>query len=532
MTSAQLRSRPATETGQLADLATAHAVFGCLVRELTPPDSGSSVVDGAGQLLLRHLGVTVRCGVARHSPLGAHRYTGPVQRRTDNGRWVDLDADGLASLVAAELTTRTGLANDEFVEQVQASRDTVARLLADRPTENPEPTGEPAIDAYVDSEQSLVFGHPHHPTPKWRSGDPESWRAYAPELRTSFRLHWLAVPDDLVAGAGPFDALVAALDPPRPPRGHRVLPVHPWQLSLIPSTHPRLRDLGEAGVPVRPTASVRTLYAPAADLFVKTSLHVRITNCLRKNARYELTGAVALTDLLARVPMPEGVGLLTEPAYRTVDVPGPDEAYGTILRSGLRPHLRPGDTPMLAAALAATPLVIPDPVAWWRAYVGLLVPAVLRCWLSHGVVHEAHLQNVVVVLDRDRRPVRMLLRDLEGVKLDAERWATWPEGVPAQVRYGPLDARRRIVYCLFVNHLGGICGALADARPGIERRLWQELRAVVEAVAADLDDPPELRALLNGEPLLAKANLLVRWRRDADRAAPFVPVPNPLGGSL
>ncbi|MET7820696.1 IucA/IucC family protein [Micromonospora zamorensis] len=532
MTSAQLRSRPATETGQLADLATAHAVFGCLVRELTPPDGGPSVFDGAGHLLLRHLGVTVRCGVARHSSLGAHRYTGPVQRRTDNGRWVDLDADGLASLVAAELTTRTGLANDEFVEQVQASRDTVARLLADRPTEDPEPTGEPAIDAYVDSEQSLVFGHPHHPTPKWRSGDPESWRAYAPELRTSFRMHWLAVPDDLVAGAGPFDALVAALDPPRPPHGHRVLPVHPWQLSLIPPTHPRLRDLGEAGVPVRPTASVRTLYAPAADLFVKTSLHVRITNCLRKNARYELTGAVALTDLLARVPMPEGVGLLTEPAYRTVDAAGPDEAYGTILRSGLRPHLRPGDTPMLAAALAATPLVTPDPVAWWRAYVGLLVPAVLRCWLSHGVVHEAHLQNVVVVLDRDRRPVRMLLRDLEGVKLDAERWATWPDGVPAQVRYGPLDARRRIVYCLFVNHLGGICGALADARPGIERRLWQELRAVVEAVAADLDDPPELRALLNGEPLLAKANLLVRWRRDADRAAPFVPVPNPLGGSL
>ncbi|MGC4745542.1 IucA/IucC family protein [Micromonospora sp. DT201] len=530
MTSAQVRSRPATATGQLADLAAAHAVFGCLIRELAIPDSTPSVVDGAVRLPLWHCGVTLRCAVARPAALGTHRYAGPVQRMTDDGRWEDLDADRLAGLVAAELTTRTGLANDEFIEQVRASRDTVARLLAERPAEDPTPTGEPAIDAYVESEQSLVFGHPHHPTPKWRSGDPASWRAYAPELRTSFRLHWLAVPDELVAGAGPFDPLVAALDPPQPPVGHRVLPVHPWQLSLIPPTHPRLRDLGEAGVPVRPTASVRTLYAPDADLFVKTSLNVRITNCLRKNARYELTGAVALTDLLARVPMPDGVGLLAEPAYRTVDAPGPDEAYGTILRNGLRPHLRPGDTPMLAAALAAAPFVTPDPVAWWRAYVGLLVPAVLRCWLSHGVVHEAHLQNVVVVLDPDRRPVRMLLRDLEGVKLDADRWATWPDGVPTQVRYGPRDARRRIVYCLFVNHLAGICGALADARPGIERRLWQELRTVVEAVAADLDDPPELRALLNGEPLVAKANLLVRWRRDADRAAPFVPVPNPMGG--
>ncbi|MGI5525278.1 IucA/IucC family protein [Micromonospora sp. CA-259024] len=530
MTSAQVCSRPATDTGQLADLAAAHTVFGCLMRELALPDGVSTVVDGTARLLLRHLDVTLRCAVTRDSPLGAHRYAGPVQRMTDGGRWEDLDADRLASLVAAELATRTGLVNDEFVGQVRASRDTVARLLADRPAQDPTPTGEPAIDAYVDSEQSLVFGHPHHPTPKWRSGDPDSWRAYAPELRTSFRLHWLAVPDDLVVGAGPFDPLVAALGPPRPPRGHRVLPVHPWQLSLVPPTHPRLRDLGEAGVQVRPTASVRTLYAPEADLFVKTSLHVRITNCLRKNARYELAGAVALTDLLARVPMPAGVGLLAEPAYRTVDVPGADEAYGTILRTGLRPHLRPGDTPILAAALAAAPLTTPDPLAWWRAYVELLVPAVLGCWLNHGVVHEAHLQNVVVVLDRDRRPVRMLLRDLEGVKLDADRWATWPDGVPTQVRYGPRSARRRIVYCLFVNHLGGICGALADARPGLERRLWQELRAVVEAVAADLDDPPELRALLSDEPLVAKANLLVRWRRDADRAAPFVPVPNPMGG--
>lgn len=96
--------------------------------------------------------------------------------------------------------------------------------------------------------------------------------------------------------------------------------------------------------------------------------------------------------------------------------------------------------------------------------------------------------------------------------------------------YGPKDARQRVVYCLFVNHLAGICGALADARPGIEPALWREVREVVATVAAELDDPPELRALLAGEPLVAKANLLVRWRRDADRAAPFVPVPNPFGG--
>ena len=56
-------------------------------------------------------------------------------------------------------------------------------------------------------------------------------------------------------------------------------------------------DLGPGGSPFTATASVRTLYG--ADAFLKFSLNVRITNCLRKNAAYELTGAVALTRLLA-----------------------------------------------------------------------------------------------------------------------------------------------------------------------------------------------------------------------------------------
>ncbi|MFI5835765.1 IucA/IucC family protein [Micromonospora sp. NPDC051300] len=529
MTSTGLRPRAARHT-RPADLAAAHAVFGCLVREVAAPAGETTVAGDQVRVRLPATGMALRCTVTRLSPVGAHRYHGPVHARPDGGRWAEVDADRLAALVAAELAVRTGRDNSEFVGQVRASREVTAQLLAGRPDTEPAPTGDPAIDAYVASEQSLVLGHPHHPTPKWRSGDPDGWRAYAPELRTAFRLHWLAVPDDLVAEAGPVEELLAALDPPRPPTGHRVLPVHPWQLTLVPPAHARVRRLGAAGRPVRPTASVRTLYSPDADLFVKTSLHVRITNCLRKNARYELTGAVALTGLLADVPLPDGVALLAEPAYRTVDLPGADEAYGTILRTGLRAHLRPGQTPVLAAALAAAPLAVPDPVDWWRRYVRLLVPAVLDSWLRHGVVHEPHLQNVVVVRDPDGHPARMLLRDLEGVKLDTSRWTDWPWGLPRQVGYGPEDARRRVVYCLFVNHLAGICGALADARPGIEPALWREVREVVATVAAELDDPPELRALLAGEPLAAKANLLVRWRRDADRAAPFVPVPNPFGG--
>ncbi|MGC5051414.1 IucA/IucC family protein [Micromonospora sp. DT48] len=537
-------AEPATRPAErVADLAAAHALLSCYLREVAAPDGVAEIAGTVLRIRLPHLGLTLACRLARVSPVLAHRYAGPVRCRPTedsslrpgppppSGSDTPVDGAQLARLLAAELTARTGQANDEFVEQVLGSRDALATLLRRRPTDDPTPTGDPVVDGYVDSEQSLVHGHPHHPSPKWRSGDPASWHRYAPELRSSFRLCWLAVPDELVADDGPFDALIARLDPPDAPSGHQLLPVHPWQLSLMPPTDPRLRRLGPAGVPIRPTASVRTLYAPSVDLFLKTSLHVRITNCLRKNARYELTGAVALTRFLSTVPLPARVGLLREPGYRTVDLPGADEAYGTILRTGIREHLRPGERVVMAAALAAAPLTVPDPLDWWHAYLDLLVPTVLRLWLGHGVVHEAHPQNVLVVLDPDGRPVRLVLRDLEGLKLDPARLAAWPDRVPRQAAYTPAQAAQRVVYCLFVNHLAGLAGALADGHPGIESRLWRAVRRAVEATYADLGEPAELTPLLDGTPLAAKANLLVRWHRAADQQAPYVAVPNPLGGA-
>jgi len=511
-----------------ADVASTHTLLGCVAREVAGPERQTSLADGHALVRLPRSAVMLRCAVARVSEVGAHRYEGPVQRLA-GGTWSAVDAAGLAALVTEELTLRTGVPNEEFTGQVVASRDALDRVLRLRPAADPDPTGDAVIDSYVDSEQSLVHGHPRHPTPKWRTGDVAAWNAYAPELRTSVRLRWIAVPRSLVGSEGPFDDLIGALDPPSAPAGHAVLPVHPWQYELAGPLDPRLRDLGVTGAALRPTASVRTLYAPRADLFVKTSLHVRITNCLRRNARYELTGAVALTRLLAELPLPTGVALLPEPAYRTVELPVLDETYGVILRGGLRPHLADGETPLIAAALAARPLDVADPVGWWDAYTRLLVPAVLDLWWTHGVVHEAHLQNVVAVLNADRWPVRMLLRDLEGVKLDHDRRADWLAGLPTAIGYDPEQAFNRVAYCLFVNHLVELAGALADAHPGVEPKLWAALREVVAETSARLGDPPRLRALLAGVPLPVKANLLVRWRRAADRQADYLPFPNPIG---
>jgi siderophore synthetase component len=571
--------------GLQADILAAHGLVGVVVRELATPEGRASVVDGHLVVSLRETGRVVRVRLARHSPSGAHRLCGPVQERcapAPDERWADLALDGLAALVDAELTLRTGHDNPEFVGQVTASRDALRAILAHRPARSWRPVPGRA-GAYLDSEQALLAGHPRHPAPKWRCGAAADWYRYAPEGRTAFPLRWLAVPAEHVReqALGPgFDAhaRTSALLGPHHDRvqdGYRALPVHPWQFRLVlddPVTGPVLRtaltagtvrDLGEVGLAVhggrgrppwvraarrarvahrraadfggwwplggarhhrprgtaqgragrragpprrnarrrvprpRPTASVRTLYQPDVDVFLKTSLNVRITNCLRRNASYELAGAVELT------------GLLTGPVAGT--------------RTALA-DLRP------AAADPAT-----WAARWWDRYLTLLIPPVLRLWAEHGVVLEPHLQNVLVAVGPDGLPARVVVRDMEGVKL-VPGAAALPLSPAVARAVQTTDARgwNRVAYCLFVNNLVEMVGALADlvgsatTRP-VEAELWGVAREVVDRTSAALGCPERLRAVLAGRPLPAKANLLVRWERGADREATYVPFPNPLG---
>ena len=347
---------------------------------------------------------------------------------------------------------------------------------------------------------------------------------------------------------------------PVPPDGYLVLPAHPWQLRLLAGQPGQreilsralrrglLADLGDGGREVVPTSSVRTVYDPVADVFCKFSLNVRITNCVRKSAWYELAGSVALTRLLApvfaelgrRFP---GTVLLGEPGYRTVALASRDsyEGLAVIVRDGVRVRTEPHVTPLLAASLTEPAARLFDGrdcdwlIAWWQAYVRMVAPPVLGAFFGHGVVLEPHLQNVLVGVDDDGWPAQVLFRDLEGTKLVSSRHAALLAGLPAGVARGlAYDARRgwdRVAYCLLVNHLAEVAAAIADrsaTAAACERELWRQARHVLTEAAAEHAWPPELRAVLAGVPLPAKANLRVRWARDADREAGYVNVPNPL----
>jgi siderophore synthetase component len=540
------------------DTLTSHALLNCLVREVSSPELQVREQSGRLFITLPRSGRLLRAGLRRPSAGISPRLTGEAEL-LDGASWQPVGWEFLADLVARELTLATGGANPEFAAQVRDSHAaTTANLRARAGGAPPASTG---TGQYVASEQALVAGHRFHPAPKARQGDPASWLGYAPEAGARFPLRFLAVRDDVAVAAGDTSAL-GLLGAPVVPPGYRLLPAHPWQLRLL-SERPWLKralrdrvllDLGPGGRDVAPTSSVRTVYDPVADVFCKFSLSVRITNCVRTSAWYELAGATELSarlgpafgDISARFP---GTVLLAEPGYRTVAVADREayEGLAVIAREGLRAHLGDGVTAVVAAALAEPRgLGGPDLFAgrdtdwltgWWEAYVRAVAPPVLYAFFRHGVVLEPHLQNVMVGVDADGMPRQAIFRDLEGVKLvmprHAELVADLPAGVVNPLSYDAHRGWNRVAYCLLVNHLAEVAAAVADRCDGQEEKaeagLWDAARRVLTEFAADHGWPPELRALLAGVPLPGKANLKVRWARAADRDAGYVPVPNPLG---
>ncbi|MEU5362081.1 IucA/IucC family protein [Streptomyces sp. NPDC005925] len=486
------------EVAGRADACATTPLLNCLLREVArrvPVPGGRPVyrLPGTGRLL------RVRAG---HRPDGPEVYGA--------GRWHRLGHSELVKLVADELRRHTGVSNHELPAEMIDSRDALAALLAARAETTPPD------DPYLRSEQSLVTGHPHHPAPKARGGAPAAlWLPYAPEAHARFPLVLLGVRADCVVDDGDTSALdTLGTAPP----GYRPLPAHPWQLDLADAAlapafaDGRLIRLGTTGFPAWPTAAVRTVYAPERDLFLKFSLDVRITNDIRRLWRHDLrrlrrTDAAAATALAAS---PGPAAWLSDRGYRTAAFAY--EELAVVVRDGLREHLLPGATPLLAAALAEgftdSPLDrTADPEAWWAAYLRQVVPPALTAFADHGVVVEAHLQNTLIAVDAGGTPVQALFRDAEGVKLlpDVSRAAGW----------------ERLQYCLFVNHLAEIAAALTERHPHLDP--WPAVRRELARHPI-----PEATALLTAPTLPGKTNLLLRWTGADGAAARYLPLPNPL----
>ncbi|MFE1195595.1 IucA/IucC family protein [Streptomyces olivaceoviridis] len=391
-------------------------------------------------------------------------------------------------------------------------------------------SGRGAPEDSADAEQAVVDGHPQHPCCRTRTGmSIADVLAYAPEHHPVVRLALLRVPADRWRGAGTW---------PRHLRdGDTVLlPLHPWQRDHVLVHHPDLAVVRET-IPARPLLSMRTLVPLGAlpGCHIKTALDVQVTNYRRTISPAEVADGPPLSDLVAAVVDKAGYGgslrVLRELGGGAVCVDGqPSASLAAMVRESTECCLDAGEiaVPLTAVHATGAAVVAGDPVRWLSDFAGLILPPALTL-LSMGVALEAHGQNTLVVL-RDGRPVRVLYRDLDGVRVSPRRLARCGFTLPALLGTRAGDDAEALRTKLFGGLISGVFSELVDVlsrtRGADPRALWGVVAEAGRRVYAGLPEREDEAAFL-GDTMPLKATIAMRLAEDPGRAR-WTPVPNPL----
>lgn len=564
------------------------------------PEAPPDLLTHSGQVLeiaLPRVASRLCVGVKHVSVTGNFDYTSAFYLKNDSAAWRQATWRELADLIILDLSTRENSPfNHDLLQQIEESITTMQHLLdRRRPVQQESPSLTPFV-RYVESEQSLLTGHPFHPAPKSRSGwSAHEDRQYAPEHRSELRLRYFQLPkawiiaDSLDGGADALGAVLAALAELTvhgliADDGFAIIPLHPWQADYLSRQaivieamcKGQIRDLGEHGATFFPTASIRTMLATGGSSFLKLSLNMRVTNCIRNNARHELESALSASRIFrlmkeeVKVRFPH-FHVLEERCYLTLAIPGAgtvttsgddtlkeiEDGFGLVIREGLAGLMQQGQSPLICAALFGNgqygrrqvadlieryshqhgmPLSQGVP-CWFAAYAQALIYPVFYLLFEKGIAFEPHMQNTLLALAADGSPAHIILRDLELTRLTPQAHALCQNlALNAHTRQvlccDEQAGWTRIGYCLLVNNICEVIATLANGNHSLYLDLWSVLRTTLQSYLAQFPNPQATRriqGLLSGEPLPVKGNLLTRFLKQADRQAAYLPLYHPLG---
>ncbi len=366
-----------------------------------------------------------------------------------------------------------------FVAEIANSVANLALARANRvPRVLPAP-GDP--DGLGRIEQLATDGHPLHPCCRTRAGmTVADVLAYAPEHRPVIRLRRLRVPAERWHGTA-----------------QPVLYAHPWQAARLLRRYPWLTDAGPTR-PVRPLMSLRTVAPVSGGPHIKTAVDVQMTSAVRTVSPAAVHNGPILSEALTRITADLPIDILAETeAGAVITDDGPDRRLAHLVRRA--PRLGPGETAVPLGLVASDlPNIVDDPCRWLEELTAVLFGP-LTTVLRRGVALEAHGQNTLVVL-RDGHPVRILYRDLGGVRVDRALGLDLHGDLLTD---DPVVLRTKVAAAA----LGTVAAQLVDGfaeHHGVEPgRLWA-------IVAAGLRAVPELMT----EPLAVKATTAMRLAAD------------------
>jgi siderophore synthetase component len=447
--------------------------------------------------------------------------------------------------VADPVDLLTGIDPDgTMTTEIRNAVINLALALARRTDNLPE--GSDPDSTAVRHERLAVAGHNLHPCARTRLGW-DTVDVLTHDLEAGHtRIGFVAVRDDSHLGDDLGHWLRTRIDGiPDTPTGHRIQPVHTWQLDTITD---RYKDLFTDGtlrhldghLDAIPTAALRTLLLPGGH-YLKLSLDIQVTSTRRSISVASTRNGPALSALLTRIidndPDGHRLILLTEPAGAAVPA-GSGRDLSAIARTGLTGRLHDGEHAIPGGALPQLAAGLVDetggnPATWLTAYTRLLLPPLLRL-LADGIALEAHLQNCLPTFTAGH-PHRLALRDLAGLRLHpgrlteaGHRLDLWPGSVVST--HDTEILRAKLGYTALQAHLGELVIRLGESHNLDEHHAWRLIRDVVDHTYDTLAG--HRHAAADHSWLIAATvphKALVRMRL-AGTGDVHIPVSNPLHG--
>ncbi|TYS70358.1 siderophore biosynthesis protein [Sutcliffiella horikoshii] len=429
--------------------------------------------------------------------------------------------------------------------------------------------------SFLESEQSLLFGHWLHPTPKSRQGM-ATWQhdLYAPELKGSFQLHYFEVDQSILKErfyGGEDSSLMKIKILKMTKEGKYLFPMHPLQSQwLLQQDYVQqamqanlLKYVGPMGDTFCATSSIRTVYNKKDNWMYKFSIPVKVTNSMRVNKVHELEAGVVMAELFNRIDFLQKhkcFRVLNDPISLSLNLPGKIEnGFEVILRSN---PFKDGEGKGVhsIAALVQDPLPEEQSLMeqlvqnisrtyqlnteeasfqWFQKYWHCSVVPMISLYDEFGLALEAHQQNSLVDVSNGF-PTHYYFRDNQGYYLSnskrekLERMVVNLKNAP-ELFYDEEMIQHRFTYYLFINHIFSIIYRMGEDGLIAEEKLVQWMIKELNNLKQGLSEEGKrfVHFLLNNKVLPCKANLLTRFH-DVDELltdleqAVYTSMPNPI----
>lgn len=557
------------------------------------PWQAAGFPEGALVIPLGHQ--TLWIGVLYWSACGRHRFTLPARcEGTDPKQSKQV---GFLAL-AKKLVDNAGIqangtigAMARFLERIMESHRNLEMLLALRDSEVDALFQSPL--AFRDAEQALLIGHSVHPAPKVRQPMTLTEAVqFGPEGGSGFALAWMLVRRERLkyhsADATTLQQRVNALIESDPmltgdyadvPDGYQLIPAHPWQLEKLkklPQLQQAFADrdvvaLGVQGQKWYATSSMRSIYTESAPYMLKFSLSVRLTNSVRHLQPAEAERGCLISKVLSTAVGQQFTkrfqqfSIMEEPAYLCLldDAGMPVSESMMVFRDNSILHRaklagcqeqhnvlatltqdHPSGSASRLAQLVGEVSRVQNisreraAIAWFDAYLDVVVKPLLLAQADYGMLFGAHQQNIVLAIAQGM-PVHCYFRDCQGTgfsdvgvrlfKLDQQAL-----GEAAENQVQQAMANKLFAYYLIINSTFGVISALGVDQCVAEQTLISSLRDfLLRHRTAQRQDQSFIDYVLESDVLWQKGNFVcslsdLNENTMSDPLSIYRAIPNPV----